>query len=531
MRCEKLQYEFFYLRNQRLSFDLKVDRTHDPQRARWLRGGEVSADHPVVSVLIPVLDEVDRIGSCLRCRARPRLAEPPARGDRRRQRLGDGTVKRAIQVLSTRPDVASSVVDNTGGGRSSNLNAGLLRAQGGVVCRVDARSIIPAGYIRRCVELLADPARAVVGGSQRMIPGGAGPQALARRPGAREPVRDGHGRYRRGGPSGPSDTVYLGGSGPTSCEKPAGGTTGSGSTRTSISTSGWSASGRSWYAAELEVGYSATTRTAPVARQTGVHCWIFATCGRGNPCPDPSKARCAGRGARGARGPAHLGAAPVRARAAAAAAAHLGAVGLEHHGSAGPAPLQVRARASSPAWRSSGRGPGSLGWSRRRRRIPGMADEVPICVGDRGVPPSRAVDRLLTGVRGGARPRGGRGERPARRRGGGSRRAARSADGRDRRDRGFAHCVTLGLMTATTLSWPSGTTICRPRGPTSSSSRPGSATAAATTACHVSSTATADGADHRADREPPVPAVGAGAAAGPAGLLARTAAGREVAVA
>jgi hypothetical protein len=79
------------------------------------------------------------------------------------------------------------------------------------LCRVDARSLVPRGYVGRCVEVLqAQPDVVVVGGAQVAVP---------RRPDALESGiaralnnRWGMGlaKYRRGAASGPADTVYLG---------------------------------------------------------------------------------------------------------------------------------------------------------------------------------------------------------------------------------------------------------------------------------------------------------------------------------
>ena len=60
----------------------------------------------------------------------------------------------------------AQLLQNEAGTIAANLNAGLAAASGQVVCRVDAKSRIPRGYVRRCVDgLAADRRRVAVGGS------------------------------------------------------------------------------------------------------------------------------------------------------------------------------------------------------------------------------------------------------------------------------------------------------------------------------------------------------------------------------
>ncbi|MBI2704069.1 MAG: glycosyltransferase [Actinobacteria bacterium] len=105
----------------------------------------------------------------------------------------------------------SAVVVNEGATTPSNLNAGLAEVRTAIVCRVDARSIIPAHYVRLCAaDLAARQECAVVGGSQRAVaphPGATG-RGIARALNNRFGM--GLARYRRRARSGPTDTVYLG---------------------------------------------------------------------------------------------------------------------------------------------------------------------------------------------------------------------------------------------------------------------------------------------------------------------------------
>jgi succinoglycan biosynthesis protein ExoA len=105
-----------------------------------------------------------------------------------------------------------TLIANPGGNRSRGLNACLAAARGAVVVRVDARSVLPADYVRRCVDRLrADADVTVVGGHQvAAVP----PEAGARRRGIaralRHPFLLGGAAYRDPDASGAVDTVYLG---------------------------------------------------------------------------------------------------------------------------------------------------------------------------------------------------------------------------------------------------------------------------------------------------------------------------------
>jgi glycosyltransferase involved in cell wall biosynthesis len=103
------------------------------------------------------------------------------------------------------------IIGNSAGNTPSNLNSGLAQARGEIVCRVDARSVIPPDYIRLCVDTLVQrPEVAVTGGAQIALPPdtsliGAGiARALNNR------LAMGASAYRSGARSGATDTVYLG---------------------------------------------------------------------------------------------------------------------------------------------------------------------------------------------------------------------------------------------------------------------------------------------------------------------------------
>lgn len=163
-----------------------------------------------VTVLIPARNEERDIDDCLRAV----LAQDfPA--DRLEVVVVDGaSTDRTAEVAEKRlagSSVRSSVVHNPTGTTPSSLNVGLAHATGAYLCRVDARSIVPVDYVRRCVELLERrPDVAVVGGAQVARARGDDPTSLGIARALNNRWGMGLARYRRGAASGPADTVYLG---------------------------------------------------------------------------------------------------------------------------------------------------------------------------------------------------------------------------------------------------------------------------------------------------------------------------------
>jgi succinoglycan biosynthesis protein ExoA len=106
---------------------------------------------------------------------------------------------------------AVSVVDNPSGGRCQGLNRAWQAATGSIVCRVDARSLVPVHYVRACVErLMADPRIGVVGAFQSPAPADSSRAARGVARALANPLALGAPKYRRRSGGGPADTVYLG---------------------------------------------------------------------------------------------------------------------------------------------------------------------------------------------------------------------------------------------------------------------------------------------------------------------------------
>lgn len=165
----------------------------------------------LVTVIIPARNEAEAIEECL-----DHVLKQDYLHDQLEVIVVDGsstddTAAIARRVLEASDLARWAVLENPRMTTPTSLNIALAHAGGRFVCRVDARSLIPAEYVSRCVELLEslDDARAV-GGVQHAI---AGAPTVAARGIARalnNRLGMGLARYRRRVSSGPADTVYLG---------------------------------------------------------------------------------------------------------------------------------------------------------------------------------------------------------------------------------------------------------------------------------------------------------------------------------
>ena len=166
---------------------------------------------PRVTVVIPVRNEAERLPGCLDALAAQDIASGEVEVLVVDGVSSDSTVAVACELLAGRSWARADVLHSAAGDRSSNLNCGLAAAAAPVMVRVDARSRIPANYLRRCVELLDDRADlAVVGGRQRAVAAGAGAIGVGVARALNNRWGMGLARYRSAGSSGETDTVYLG---------------------------------------------------------------------------------------------------------------------------------------------------------------------------------------------------------------------------------------------------------------------------------------------------------------------------------
>jgi cellulose synthase/poly-beta-1,6-N-acetylglucosamine synthase-like glycosyltransferase len=156
-------------------------------------------------VVIPALQAAATLGSCLQAVLAQDIdtefditvAVGPSNDDTRS--IADAAAK-------THPNVR--VVDNPSGATPAALNLAIAASAGPIIARVDAQSVLPAGYLRRAAATLERTGAANVGGIQRPV-GGHGRQAIIAAAMA-SAFGPGPARFRRDGEEGPVDTVYLG---------------------------------------------------------------------------------------------------------------------------------------------------------------------------------------------------------------------------------------------------------------------------------------------------------------------------------
>jgi succinoglycan biosynthesis protein ExoA len=164
-----------------------------------------------VTVVIPARREAADIGRCLEALADQDLPLDGVQVVVVDGSSDDGTADLARAAVAGTAFGRVDVVDNPVATTPSNLNVGLALAEGRYLCRVDARSLVPPDYLRRCTATLeARTDVAVVGGGQRAVARGRSAREIGIARALNNRLTMGLARYRRGGPDGPADTVYLG---------------------------------------------------------------------------------------------------------------------------------------------------------------------------------------------------------------------------------------------------------------------------------------------------------------------------------
>jgi glycosyltransferase involved in cell wall biosynthesis len=155
-------------------------------------------DPPSLDVIIPAANAGESIGQAI-----------DAVKDQRYPNLQAIVVASSDVVTS---EVASRhgavVVGNPSGKTPTALNLALASTRGEIVARVDAHSIIPAGYLSRAVDTLIESGADNVGGMQ--VPVGNDWWSKAIAAAMTSPFGAGDARHRIGGAAGPAETVYLG---------------------------------------------------------------------------------------------------------------------------------------------------------------------------------------------------------------------------------------------------------------------------------------------------------------------------------
>jgi hypothetical protein len=118
----------------------------------------------------------------------------------------DGTERVAKEIAADDPRLR--IVHNPTGRTPVGLNAAVAATSAPVVARADGHAVLPAGYLRRAVELLRETGAVNVGGV--MSAEGRTPFERAVAAAMSSPFGVGGGRFHYGGEPGPADTVYLG---------------------------------------------------------------------------------------------------------------------------------------------------------------------------------------------------------------------------------------------------------------------------------------------------------------------------------
>lgn len=118
----------------------------------------------------------------------------------------DGTEEVARSWAHAEPRVR--VVDNPAGMTPAALNRAIAATGAPVVARVDGHAVVPPGYLRRAVAVLAETGADNVGGVQDATGTTRFEDAVAAAMSSRFGV--GNASFHYGGEPGPTDTVYLG---------------------------------------------------------------------------------------------------------------------------------------------------------------------------------------------------------------------------------------------------------------------------------------------------------------------------------
>lgn len=160
---------------------------------------------PVVSVIMPILDEERHLEAALR-----QVLDQDWDGELEVVlALGpstDGTDAVARRLAAQ--DGRIVLVRNPSGRTPDALNAALAGSRGEVVVRVDGHAEIPPDYVSRAVRVLEETGADNIGGT--MDARGQSPFERAVACAMRSPLGVGAARFHTGGAAGPADTVYLG---------------------------------------------------------------------------------------------------------------------------------------------------------------------------------------------------------------------------------------------------------------------------------------------------------------------------------
>jgi succinoglycan biosynthesis protein ExoA len=156
---------------------------------------------PTVSVIVPARAAEETLSDTVTAALQPEVSEVVIA-------VADGPTRAVATELAAQDPERVRVVPNPTGRTPDALNRAIEAAVGQVIVRVDAHSLLPAGYVARAVDVLRHTGAGNVGGRQVPVAG----QGFARAVAAAmvHPAGAGGALHRNGRSSGPADTVYLG---------------------------------------------------------------------------------------------------------------------------------------------------------------------------------------------------------------------------------------------------------------------------------------------------------------------------------
>ena len=131
---------------------------------------------PLVSVVIPALNEERWIGECLRALTSQTYSRPAEI-----LVVDGGSTDSTRSVVSSYASRESRIrlLENPSGRTADALNTGINTANGSVIVRMDAHAVPALDYIEQCVRALAETSAACVGGRMQKVGGSAIGAAIA----------------------------------------------------------------------------------------------------------------------------------------------------------------------------------------------------------------------------------------------------------------------------------------------------------------------------------------------------------------
>ena len=163
------------------------------------------AEHPSVSIVMPVRDESDHIDAALDA-ALAQDYEGPLEVVVADGGSTDGTF--GVVERRAASDSRLTLVDNPDGHAASGLNRAIAASTGDVIVRCDGHAELSPSYVRTAVRVLEETGAANVGGRQAAV--GDRPLQRAIATAMTSPLGVGNSRFHYSQTAGPVDTVYLG---------------------------------------------------------------------------------------------------------------------------------------------------------------------------------------------------------------------------------------------------------------------------------------------------------------------------------